>query len=144
MLVGTYVKERDNNRMKGVKTGVIFWSKVFYLFKRGSKGDLRSLYVFSYIHTRQGSTLVITNNQQGISGDASYGPCLVQFGVTQKRGHDTAPLSTGGAEDRDNLLFRHDRTEYPGRGPSRKWLRAFLERQCQCRIYLSLCLLLYE
>ena len=28
MLVGTYVKERDNNRMKGGETGVIFWFKV--------------------------------------------------------------------------------------------------------------------
>ena len=63
MLVGTYVKERDNNRMKGVETGVVFWSKVLYLFRRGSKGDLRSLYVFSYIHIRQGFTLVIINNQ---------------------------------------------------------------------------------
>ena len=29
MLVGTYVKERDNNRMKGGETGVVFWSKVY-------------------------------------------------------------------------------------------------------------------
>ena len=28
LLVGTYVKERDNNRMKGGETGVVFWSKV--------------------------------------------------------------------------------------------------------------------
>ena len=31
VLVGTYVKERDNDRMKGSETGVVFWSKV-YLF----------------------------------------------------------------------------------------------------------------
>ena len=29
LLVGTYVKERDNNRMKGGETGVVFWSKVY-------------------------------------------------------------------------------------------------------------------
>ena len=29
MLVGTYVKERDNNKIKGSKTGVIFWFKVY-------------------------------------------------------------------------------------------------------------------
>ena len=28
VLVGTYVKERDNNRMKGGKINVIFWFKV--------------------------------------------------------------------------------------------------------------------
>ena len=31
LLVSTYVKEKDNNRIKGGKTGVIFWSKVYCL-----------------------------------------------------------------------------------------------------------------
>ena len=34
LLVGTYVKERDNNKMKGGETGVIFWSKVYCLSMR--------------------------------------------------------------------------------------------------------------
>ena len=34
VLVGTYVKERDNNRMKGGETGVVFWFKVYCLSMR--------------------------------------------------------------------------------------------------------------
>ena len=47
MLVGTYVKERDNNRMKGGETGVIFWSKVYYLSIR----DIGEAYIL-YINGR--------------------------------------------------------------------------------------------
>ena len=47
MLVGTYVKERDNNRIKSGKTGVIFWSKVYCLFIR----DISEAYIF-YINGR--------------------------------------------------------------------------------------------
>ena len=46
MLVGTYVKERDN-RIKGGETGVIFWSKVYYLSIR----DMGEAYIF-YINRR--------------------------------------------------------------------------------------------
>ena len=35
MLVGTYVKERDNNRMKGGETGIVFWSKVYLSIREG-------------------------------------------------------------------------------------------------------------
>ena len=47
MLVGTYVKERDNNRMKGGETGVIFWFKVYCLFMR----DMGEAHIF-YINGR--------------------------------------------------------------------------------------------
>ena len=47
MLVGTYVKERDNNRIKGGKTGVIFWSKVYCL----SIKDMGEAYIL-YINGR--------------------------------------------------------------------------------------------
>ena len=44
---------------------------------------------------------------RGISGDSSYGPRLVQFGLAQERGDDAAALSTGCAEDSDEFLVRH-------------------------------------
>ena len=44
MLVGTYVKERDNNRMKGGETGVVFWSKVYCLSMR-DMGEAHILYI---------------------------------------------------------------------------------------------------
>ena len=47
LLVGTYVKEKDNNRIKGGKTGVIFWSKVYYLFIK----DIGEAYIL-YINGR--------------------------------------------------------------------------------------------
>ena len=47
MLVGMYVKERDNNKIKGGKTGVILWSKVYCL----SIKDIGKAYIF-YINGR--------------------------------------------------------------------------------------------
>ena len=44
LLVGTYVEERDNNRMKGGETGVVFWSKVYYLSMR-DMGEAHILYI---------------------------------------------------------------------------------------------------
>ena len=44
LLVGTYVKERDNNRMKSGETGVVFWSKVYYLSMR-DMGEAHILYI---------------------------------------------------------------------------------------------------
>ena len=44
LLVGTYVKERDNNRMKGGETGGVFWSKVYCLSMR-DMGEAHILYI---------------------------------------------------------------------------------------------------
>ena len=44
VVVGTYVKEGDNNRMKGGETGVVFWSKVYCLSMR-DMGEAHILYI---------------------------------------------------------------------------------------------------
>ena len=54
----------------------------------------------------------------GVAGDASDGPRLVQLGIAEERGDDSAALQTGRAEHRNDLLPGHSEMDEYSRNDS--------------------------
>ena len=49
MLVGTYVKKRENNKIKDGETGMVFWFKDLFIYK--GRRDFLILICCKYINT---------------------------------------------------------------------------------------------